>query len=436
MSNAANLFDVSKLFWTGTKGDISCSGGVPVISEFPFSASGVVYVDNNWQVLSGRGLLAYPNLYEAVASWRTSGAARTRYGTPNAYNHGIIMLGAGKVQMLPEGLPINTHVSVDVEHIAIVGQGIDVTSLSTYGGSWSAGANSLDVAAANFSIQNLTINQDHNCDPNDVNLGGISFSVPTSGIIDRVKFYGRGNSYSAQSFYGGSNFNGVVRNCIFDAKGASVDIMVFQGGFNGVVENCVFNVIPGTNCAINLVNASAGDKGSISNCTFSGSPASKYFVFIADNDYLGEINNCYFTSRDSGTVGIAAYETAAGNPSRPLITDCTFEMCGPCISGQLGIATRIVNCYCRTELGNQSCIYLAPGYFGNPGEVTVIGSTLIANGTGLCVYVNHTGESDCLIANNILRLPQGGSPGDSISNNIVNVALNPFNTEIPSSITI
>lgn len=433
---AANIFDIAQLYWTGTKGDISCTGGIPLVSEFPFSASGVVYVDNNWQVLSGRGLLAYPNLYEAIASWRVSGAARTRYGIPTVLNHGIIMLGAGRVQMIPEGLPANTKANVNVENLAIIGQGIDVTSLSTYGGSFSANQNSLDINATGFSIQNLTINVDHNGDPTDANLGGMSINVVSNAIIDRVKFYGRSNSYSAAAIEATTAaFNGIIRNCIFDDRVQAGDLVRF-GGFNGVLENCLFSIIGGTNCAINVGAGSSNSKGNISNCTFSGSPASQYFVYISDLNYLGEINNCYFTSRDSGTVGIASYEPSAGSPSQPLISDCTFEMCGPCVSGQLGISTRIVNCYCRTELGNQSAIYLAPGYFGNPGEVTVLGSTVLGAGTGLAVFVNHTGESNCLLAGNYLRVPQGGAAGTSVSNNIVNVAINPFNTELPSSITI
>lgn len=403
---------------------------IPAPNLFP--SANVVYVDNDYKKLRSKGLLAYGNLSDAIDSWNIGGKANAKYGTPSLLNQATILLGAGTIQMLPAGLPQDTTFDANVEFLNIIGQGIDATTLVT-NNSFSANVAAFRCAITNFSISHLTINTDHL----GYNSGGIGFisAVESNAIIDSVKFYSRNNSYSAPAIFWNIPFNGTIKNCIFDASLTSNYTINMSASFNGLIDSCIFTVHSNMNNGIRFIGGAADSAGNISNCNFSGAPNSS-FITITDANYIGEINNCYFVSTRSGCVGIQSLEVSAANPSNPFITDCTFEMCGPCISGQFGINTRIMDCYMRTELGNQSCLYMSPSFFGEAGSVSIFGSRLIGAGTGLSVFSEVTGVSNSVIVGNYLRMPNGDVPGTSISNNINNVATNPYNIELPANITI
>lgn len=431
MANSSNIFGLNPVFFSGVNGDIYATSGLLHVSG-SISSTRATFADSDYIALRKQGYLAYANLQDAVESW-VSGEAFTRFGIPTDTNQATIYVGEGRVNMLRPAQPLNTKVRVTLEYINIIGRGIDATNL-TPNGSFSANQMAMNWEAVSGSIQNLTINTDNDADPTSYTNGGINISTATESalLVDRIKFYGRGTSYSAPAINFNVPFHGIVRNCIFDNKAYQTYMFNCGNKFNGVIENCVFNVIPGTLAAVNFSNTSHG--GNFSNCTFSGTP-DVALVNLVDSNYIGEIDNCYFRSDASGVVALTMSEFAANNPSRPLITDCTFEMQGPCVSGQMGINARFMNCYMRTEQGDQHCIIMAPLTSG-PGSISVFGSRLIANGTGLSVFNAHTGTTNCLIAGSYLRMPNGDTPGSSISSNINNVALSPCNVETPSSITI
>ncbi len=432
----SNTFGLPFVSFSGSNGDVSSVSGLLRVSG-AIGLTRATYADNNYLALRKQGLLAYKTLDEAIASWRVSGEAQLLFGTPTVTNQATIHVGEGQVLVISGGHPQNQKADVDVEYTNIIGKGIDATIL-THTGDYTANQPGLRFSIASGSIQNLTINTDNAADPTSFSNGGFDIQTASQSVllVDRVKFYGRGTSYNVAAISNGIPFYGIIRNCIFDNHCITTSQISFGNSFNGILENSTFNVRPSVISAVSFSNTTHG--GNISNCTFSGVP-DVALITLVDSNYIGEIDNCYFRSDTSGVLAIKASEFAAGNPARFLVTDSTFEMQGPCLSGQLGINARIVNCYMRTEQGNQHCVMLQNDSFGNPGIVTILGSRLIGNGTGLAVFSMHSGgavSANCLIAGSYLRMPNGDVPSSSISSNITNVALSPCNVETPSSITI
>jgi hypothetical protein len=403
-----------------------------------FPSANCVYVDNDYIALRKQGLLAYYTLYEAVNAWNPGGEAALKFGNPTSTQWGTIILGCGIIQMVPfpNVLPQGTMVEIITEYINIIGQGIDATILQS-NGSYFAGATGIRFQTSYFTIQNLTINGDDTTFGNN-NLGGFSISPqngPCNGLIQNVKFYGRANTYSASAISINSNpFVGIIKDCIFDNYfyGGGPQVSFQSATFNGIMDGCRF-ITPQAGYSILFGNTSHG--GSITNCTFSGTPDT-CLIYIFDSNYIGEISNCYFYSPTSGIPAIINTEFAQGNASRCMISDCTFEMQGTCLSGIFNSAARIYNCYMRTEQGDQSCIKMYPTTNGFPSTISIFGSRLIGAGTGLALEAVHTGTAPCVLAGNYMRMPNGDVAGTAISNQITNVASTPFNTELPSSLTI
>jgi hypothetical protein len=401
-----------------------------------FPSSNCVYVDNDYIALRKQGLLAYATLYEAVNSWKNNGEAQRKYSTPTTTQWGTIMLGAGIIQIVPLGLPNNTFVDIDIDYLALIGLGIDATILQSNGG-YSANQMAIRVLCSYFTAQNFTINGDDVVFGNN-NLGGFNISPqngPSNALIQNIKFYARANTYSASAISLGSNpFVGIIKDCIFDNYGyGGIPQVSFQSAtFNGLLDGCRF-ITAQAGYSILFGNTSHG--GSITNCTFSGTPDNA-LLYMFDSNYIGEISNCYFYCPTSGIPAIVNVEFAAGNASRPMISDCTFEMQGPCLTGVFNTASRVYNCYMRTEQGDQSCIKMYPTSNGAVSTISVFGSRLMGAGTGLAIEAVHTGIAPCVLVGNYMRMPNGDVAGTAVSNQITNVASTPFNTELPSSLTI
>ncbi len=434
MGNGANTFGLNAHFFSGFNGDLTASGGNIKSRSFQFPSRNTVYVSNDYANLSGRGVLAYGTLYEAVNSWR-SGIASGLFGMPTVVNQATIVLDAGEVQIIPVGLPQNTKVNIDFDFLNIIGQGIDSTVLKS-SGSYTANQSAISASAPYFSLQDFTFNGDDVIVGNNILGINISTTSDCNALIQNLRFYSRGNTFSHQAISVGGSFGfvGIIKDCIFDGYLAGgVQQVSFSAPFNGIMDGCRFLTNSGTSISLHFGNTQ--HRGTVMNCSFSGSPDT-CFIFLQDASYYGEINDCYFYSPTSGVPAIINVETSAESPARTLIRDCTFEMQGTCMSGQFSVNTRIYNCYMRTEQGDQSCIKMYPTSFGNPSQITILGSRLIGAGTGLALEAVHTGVSNCVLAGNITRMPNGDVAGTSISNQIVNVALTPFNTELPSSLAI
>lgn len=403
-----------------------------------FPSSNVVYIDDDYLNLRKKGLLAYNNLEDAVNSWATGGEADLKFGTPSATKYGTISIGCGNFATILS-TSSSDYVTISTEYLCIIGQGIDSTILSTRK-SGLAYSPLIRVFVDNFIIKDLSIDSHYNSNVyNSLILRPKTTS--NASVIENIKFFtSAAGSYDYYHIYVNGNFSGTIRNCIFD--GTNLDsqfIYIDSGDFDGIITDCIFKNVSTNALVVIQVQGGVTMRGSISNCMFSGSP-SEAFIRFTDSSYSGEINDCLFYSTRNGTCGISLYEVAANNGSEMFLTDSTFDMAGPCISGYMSNRTRIMDCFLKTYGGNQSCIFLSVGSFGQSESgaagFSLFGSRVLGYGTGLAIYTTYTGNVTASFAGNYLRLPDGGSEGDSISANILNNLTNAFNAEIPSTISI
>lgn len=380
---------------------------IPAPNLFP--SANVVYVDNDYLKLRGKGLLAYRTLEDAVISWRAGGAAVNKYGTPSTTNRGAILVGVGTI----ECLSVTSDCVIDVDFLNIIGQGKDVTILTS---SAVSVGNMVQFNVGNCVLKDLTIKAPVNASRALIQAG------PTfNGNWDNIKV--TGNPISVLTQFNPA-LEGRITNCVFDGSAISTAINTFTlggtclaGGFFG----CLFTA---TSSQPIILSLGADFQGVIRDCEFRGPVTTAVVSSTGGSGGFGGFFNCYFESESaassfSGTSAFSGFS----------FTHCSFLSEGKVISIKSNERTKFVDCSILALVGNNHSIeLLTTSTFFNISNCRVLGS-----GTGLAI--SSVDAINAIITNCALKTPTGDTPGSSVSSNITNIALGggSSNEEIPNS---
>jgi hypothetical protein len=415
--SASNNFNLGSRKFTGSNGDVSTSNGNLVVGSYSTPRANAVYVDNDYATLSAKGILAYGTLEDAVASWRSGGAAQVRYGTPSATNPALIIVGAGQIECLIAGN--TTQLSIDVDFLTIAGTGKISTVLTT--------ANSITQTMVALSAQHINL---YNLTLKGTTLvqGIIRTAVTTySGVWNNVKVTGDTNT-SFVSF--GSNLvNSFFYDCEFDFTGTAnvmTNAFTISGSASGNIfkfYNCAFSGNSGSTRLLSITGRV--DEGNFIDCVFSGA-LNTALIQTATIYYIGNFQNCIFNSSASSSA--IGFQVNDADPEM-VFEGCFFQTRGNCITGQFSNRTRILNSFLLCFGSNVDAVS-AVGAAG----LAISNCRIVTQGTGLAI--NADGSLTAQITNCTLRKPTVNTAGSSISSNITNAASSggASNEELESSV--
>ncbi len=366
---------------------------IPAPNLFP--SANVVYVDNDYLKLRGKGLLAYGTLEDAVISWRAGGAARNKYGTPSATNPAAIVCGVGEIECLSVG---SSTCVIDVDFLHVRGQGMELTVLTSSAVSI---GNMVQFNTAGYILKDLTIKA-----PSNASRALVQASATFSAYWEYIRV--RGNP-TTTLVLATTSFEGRVSNCVFDGESVTTAIPLFTmaGGSTGAFVSCFFRPGPTQTIALSMT---ADFQGKIQNCEFRGNVSLALINSTGGSGGFGVISGCYFESETTATSFRCT--TNAGFA----FVGCSFLSEGKAISIVSTTRTKFVNCNIIALVGNNDCIELLTGStFFNVSNCRILGS-----GTGLAI--NSVDVINANITNCTLKMPTGDVVGSSVSSNITNIA--------------
>lgn len=408
MSNAANSLNLSQIFFTGSNGGLSTSGGSIVVSasskQFPLSNA--VYVDKNASSLFAQGILAYDNIADAIASWRSGGAAQLAYGTPTATNRGAVIVGMGV-------FTISGTVTWDVPYIDIIGATNNPVLHEISG---SIGGPLLDITVDNVRLYSVRI-----ANLSDFTIG-INGSLSNNVYENLEMSSSSGNVFGFFKVYSGA-LNGTYRKIRFGWNQEAFNLDSCSAISSPIFEDCFAE---GNNGGAQDIFIQMGSSPNAFNPILrrfvltGGGQDAFYTGGNSDAPFGGAIYDSSFSMDGQG----ATWSRSASNVTVSLFN---VQISADNTDGQTSeLKGRMENCYFVTTASNSFAIKLGSG--------SILRKCIaIGNGTGLAVEASSAINAE--ISSCVLRLPTGGALGSSVSANITNTVSTPLNVELPSTTT-